>query len=66
MDKAELTSYLILILAPICAYMGVSEALQNSIIGVVAGLIMLYIAIRNEQNPSDVLSKEEDEELDEC
>ena len=66
MDKAELTSYLILILAPICAYMGFSEALQNAIVGIIAGLIMLYIAIRNEQNPSDVLTKEDDEELDEC
>lgn len=68
MDTAVMTSYLILILAPIFTYFGVSEVLGNAIAGAIAGLIMLYIAIKNEQNPSDVLSGTDtnDEELDEC
>ena len=60
MDKAELTSYMVLILTPIMAYLGFSEATQNALVGVVVGLIMLYIAIKNEQHPSDVLSKSTD------
>ena len=62
MDKAELTSYMVLILSPVMAYFGFSEATQNALVGVVVGLIMLYIAIKNEQHPSDVLSKSSDED----
>lgn len=64
MDKAELTSYIVLIISPIVTYLGFSEATQNAVVGVVTGLIMLYIAIMNEKHPSDVLSKSEPEELD--
>ena len=67
MDKAELTSYMVLILTPLMAYFGFSEATQNALVGVVVGLIMLYIAIQNEKNPSDVLSSdigEDGEDMD--
>ena len=57
MDKAELTSYLVLIVAPIMTYFGFSEATQNALVGVITGLVMLYIAIQNERHPSDVLSQ---------
>lgn len=60
LNKAELTSYLVLILAPIMTYFGFSEATQNAMVGVITGLIMLYIAIMNEQHPSEVLSKKEE------
>lgn len=66
MDKAELTSYLVLILAPIMTYFGFSEATQSAFVGVITGLIMLYIAIKNEQHPSDVFSRSSEEhELEE-
>ena len=70
MNMAELTSYIVLIIAPICAYFGFSEALSSALAGAVAGIVMLYIAIKNEQNPSDILSKpepaeQEEEEFDE-
>ena len=65
MNTAELTSYLVLIIAPIMTYFGFSEATQNALVGVITGLIMLYIAIKNEQNPSDVLSRSECEDEDE-
>lgn len=61
MDKAELTSYIVLIIAPIMTYFGFSEATQSALVGVITGLIMLYIAIMNERNPSDVLSKSSEE-----
>lgn len=60
LNKAELTSYLVLIIAPIMTYFGFSEATQNAMVGVITGLIMLYIAIMNEQHPSEVLSKTEE------
>lgn len=62
MDKAILTSYIVLIVAPIGIYFGLSEALNNAIAGAIAGLIMLCICILNEKNPSDVLSGTEDTE----
>lgn len=62
MDKAEITSYMVLILTPIMAYFGFSEATQNALVGVVSGLIMLYIAIQNEKHPSDVLSESSTED----
>lgn len=62
MDKAEMTSYIVLIIAPIMTYFGFSEATQNIAVGVITGLIMLYIAIMNERHPSDVLSKSEPED----
>lgn len=62
MNTAELTSYLVLVLAPIMTYFGFSEATQSALVGVITGLIMLYIAIKNEQHPSDVFSKSPDEE----
>ena len=64
MDMAELTSYLVLVLAPIMTYFGFSEATQSALVGVITGLIMLYIAIKNEQHPSDVLSKSSEEPED--
>ena len=70
-DKALLTSYIVLIISPICAYFGVSEALSNALAGVIAGVIVLYIVIKNEQHPSDLFSgteeigeEEEDGEYD--
>ena len=65
MDKALLTSYIVLIVAPICTYFGFSEAFQSALVGVIAGLIMLYFAIKNEQHPSDLLSGEPAGEDDE-
>lgn len=65
MDKAELTTYLILILAPVMTYFGFSEATQSALVGVITGLIMLYIAIQNEKHPSDILSQPDEEEDDE-
>ena len=64
MDTAETTSYLVLILAPLMTYFGFSEATQSALVGVITGLIMLYIAIKNEQHPSDVLSKPKEIEED--
>ena len=64
MDKAELTSYIVLIIAPIMTYFGFSEATQSALVGVITGLIMLYIAIMNEKHPSDVLSKSSELEDD--
>lgn len=61
MDKAELTSYIVLIVTPLMTYFGFSEATQSALVGVVTGLIMLYIAIMNEKHPSDVLSSTVDE-----
>lgn len=65
MDKAELTTYLVLILAPVMTYFGFSEATQSALVGVITGLIMLYIAIQNEKHPSDILSQPDEEEDDE-
>lgn len=62
-DKALLTSYIVLVIAPICTYFGFSEAFSSALAGVIAGLIMLYIVIKNEQHPSDLFS--ETEELEE-
>ena len=64
MDKAELTSYLVLIIAPIMTYFGFSEATQNALVGVITGLVMLYIAIMNERHPSEVFSSTEEEDGD--
>jgi hypothetical protein len=64
MDKAELTSYIVLIITPIVTYFGFSEATQNAVVGVITGLIMLYIAIMNEKHPSDVLSQSSEEPED--
>lgn len=58
-DKALLTSYIVLIIAPICTYFGFSEAFSSALAGAIAGLIMLYIVIKNEQHPSDLFSGNE-------
>ena len=64
MDKAELTSYLVLIIAPIMTYFGFSEATQNALVGVITGLVMLYIAIMNEKHPSEVFSSDTEDDGD--
>ena len=58
MNQAELSSIVMMILAPVMAYFGFSEYTGNILVGVVTGLIMLGIAIWNESHNSNYFSGE--------
>lgn len=58
MNQAELSSIVMLILTPLLAYLGFSEATNNILIGVITGLIMLGVAIWNEKHNSEYFSGE--------
>lgn len=55
-DKATLSSYTMLIIAPVCVYFGFSEAFQSMLVGVIVGLILLAGQLYNEKHNSTVVS----------
>lgn len=55
-NKAKITSYIVAIVLPILAFLGVSETTSSTIVGVVSAVIGLIIVYYNEKYPSEYIS----------
>ena len=55
-NKAKITSYIVAIVLPILAFLGVSETTSSTIVGVVSAVIGLIIVYYNEKYPSKYIS----------
>lgn len=55
-NKAKITSYIVAIILPIFAFLGVSETTSSTVVGVVSAIIGLIIVYYNEKYPSEYIS----------
>lgn len=55
-NKAKITSYIVAIILPILAFLGVSETTSSTVVGVVSAVIGLIIVYYNEKYPSEYIS----------
>lgn len=56
MDKATISSYVMLIMIPVFTYFGFSEATQSAICGVIVAVLLLIGQVYNEKHNSTLFS----------